>query len=65
MRFEVKRNSVKMTLRSKEPEVLRWLASLSERYAVNFEVSGASLEDVFFELLDRPGTTRTTGDSAD
>ena len=65
VRFEVKRNSVKLTLRSTEPEVLRWLASLSERYGVNFEVSGASLEDVFFELLGRPEIAKNAGKSAD
>lgn len=65
VRFEVKRNSVKLTLRSTEPEVLRWLASLSERYGANFEVSGASLEDVFFELLGRSGAAPNAGKGAD
>ena len=64
VRFEVKRNTVKMTLRSTEPEVLRWLASLSERHGASCEVSGASLEDVFFELLGGSGATANLGSGA-
>ena len=64
VRIEVKNNSVKMTMRSTEPELLRWLASLSERHGATCEVSGASLEDVFFELLGKSGAIKTPVASA-
>ena len=59
LRMEVKRSTVEMTLRSTEGEVLALLSSLAERWPIlNFEVSGASLEDVFLEILSRPETSR-------
>jgi ABC-2 type transport system ATP-binding protein len=55
-RLEVKQNTVKMTLRSSEPDVLKWLGVLSQRWSVlSFEVSGASLEDVFLDVLAKSG----------
>jgi ABC-type multidrug transport system ATPase subunit len=53
-RLEVKRNLVEMTLHASESEALEWLAALARQWPVsNVEVRGASLEDVFFELLGR------------
>jgi len=53
-RLEAKQNTGKMTLRASEAEVLALLASVAERWPMlNFEVSGASLEDVFVEILSK------------
>ncbi len=62
-RMEVKRNTVKLSLRTSEPEVLKWLSAVSERWPIlNFEVSGASLEDVFLEILGKSGAAvKVTG----
>ena len=54
-RMEVRRNTVEMTLRSTEADVLALLTALAERWPIlHFEVSGASLEDIFLEILSRP-----------
>ena len=59
LRMEVKRSTVELTLRSTEGEVLALLSSLAERWPIlNFEVSGASLEDIFLEILARPDSPR-------
>lgn len=58
-RLEVKQNTVRITLRSSEPEVLKWLGALSAKWNIlNFEVSGASLEDVFLDVLGKTGEWR-------
>ena len=54
LRMEVKRNTVELTLRTTEGEVLALLSSLAERWPIlHFEVSGASLEDIFVQVLGR------------
>ena len=56
MRLEVKRNTVEMTLQGPEAEVLALLSAIAERWPIlSLEVSGASLEDIFLQLLDRSG----------
>ena len=55
VRLEAKRNAVEMTLRCSEREVLALLSAVAERWPIlHFEVSGATLEDVFLEILGKP-----------
>ncbi|MBI4443595.1 MAG: hypothetical protein HY649_09515, partial [Acidobacteria bacterium] len=59
VRLEVKRNTVEMTLQGPEAGVLALLSSLAERWPIlNLEVNGASLEDIFVELLGQPASSR-------
>lgn len=54
LRLEVKRDSVEMTI-SKEANVVALLGRIHKEHSLkSFEVAGASLEDVFVELLDKP-----------
>lgn len=53
LRLEIKGDSVEMTI-SKDVHLVALLARIHKEYRVrSFEVAGASLEDVFVELLDR------------
>jgi len=53
LRLEVKGSAVEMTI-SKETDMIRLLSKIhKERKPLSFEVAGASLEDVFVELLDK------------
>ena len=59
VRLEVKRNTVEMTLQGPEAGVLALLSSLAERWPIlNLEVNGASLEDIFVELLGQSASSR-------
>ncbi|MBI4441803.1 MAG: ABC transporter ATP-binding protein [Acidobacteria bacterium] len=59
VRLEVRRNTVEMTLQGPEAGVLALLSSLAERWPIlNLEVNGASLEDIFVELLGQPTSSR-------
>ena len=54
LRMEIKGRTVELTLRRSESEVLALLSALAERWPIlSFEVSGASLEDIFMEILGR------------
>ena len=57
LRLQIKGDSVEMTI-SREVNLVTLLARIhKEQTVTSFEVSGASLEDVFMELLDKPKGT--------
>ena len=63
-RMEVKGNTVRLTMRGSQAEVLAWLAALAERWpTMNVEVGGASLEDVFLELVGDSATAKSAANS--
>jgi ABC-2 type transport system ATP-binding protein len=67
-RMDVKRNTISMTLRGSEAEVLARLALVAERWPImSVEITGASLEDIFFELLGKPAVANSAiaGGAAD
>jgi ABC-2 type transport system ATP-binding protein len=56
IRFERQGQSLQLCVRAPEAEVLEMLAEISRRWSVvHFEVSGASLEEVFVGILNQPG----------
>lgn len=57
LRLEIKGDTVEMTI-SRDVNLVRLLARIHKEHEVSsFEVAGASLEDVFVELLDKPKGT--------
>jgi ABC-2 type transport system ATP-binding protein len=53
-RLSVSQNTVELTLKAPEPEVLALVARLAARgHVLRVELSGASLEDIFVELTRR------------
>jgi hypothetical protein len=53
-RLSVSQNTIEMTLKAPEPEVLALITRLAARGRVlRVELSGASLEDIFVELTRR------------
>lgn len=64
LKLTVKGSTADLTIRGEELSALDLLRDLSSRHTISrFEVSGATLEDVFLELLTGPARDRdTTGD---
>ncbi len=58
VRLEVHNNTVELALRAEESRVLELVSSLARRGQVlRVEVSGASLEDIFVQLMQKSGKT--------
>jgi len=55
LRFTVSGNTVEFALKESESRVLEFVTDLSRRAQVlRVEIGGASLEDVFVQLMERP-----------
>ncbi len=59
LRMRINQNTLELAVKAEEAEVLRLVSELARKgHLLRVEVSGASLEDIFIELMDEGETTR-------